>query len=557
MDDGASEDPLPLDGSAQYPAPLLSRWLGIGGEPVAPARSYHLARFLILRLLGLIYLAAFAILIQQGLPLLGSDGLLPVTEFTARAIARLGSTGAAFARLPSLFWFASGDALLLGLSWLGALLALLVLAGVTNAMVMAALWALYMSFVHVGQDWYGYGWEIQLLETGFLAIFLCPLTRWRPFPDRRPPPLVIGLLRWLIFRVMLGAGLIKLRGDSCWRDLTCLQFHYETQPNPNPFSRVLHFAPHWVATTGTLFNHVTEVGMPWFLLLGRTATRLAGAMFVTFQVVLIVSGNLSFLNWLTIVPALACFDDALLARVLPRALARRAVDAESAAARAVAGETPWSRGCRAAAAASVAAMVAWLSVPVVRNLVSGHQVMNTSFNAYDLVNTYGAFGTVGRERREIVFEGTGDDAGDENAVWREYPFHCAPTDPARAPCLVSPYHYRLDWQIWFAAMSSPEHYPWTLRLVWKLLHNDAGSLSLLAADPFPDAPPRYVRARLYIYRFAPPGSGRWWDRELLGDWIPPLSADDARLLSFLKAYDWLGESPERDAASGSTRDAAP
>jgi hypothetical protein len=189
--------------------------------------------------------------------------------------------------------------------------------------------------------------------------------------------------------------------------------------------------------------------------------------------------------------------------------------------------------------------VAWLSVPVVENLLSGDQTMNTSFDALDLVNTYGAFGSVGRERREIVFEGTADAAPDAGSVWHEYPFKCAPCDPARPPCVITPYHYRLDWQIWFAAMASPDEYPWTLRFVWKLLHNDPGTLSLLAGNPFPDTPPRTVRARLYIYRFAPPGSGRFWDRKLVGDWIPPLSIDDVRLRKFLEAYRWL-----EDGATG-------
>jgi hypothetical protein len=518
-----------------------SHWLGLDRDAAAPAHSYHLARFLILRLLGLVYLTAFTIFLYQGLPLLGSRGLLPVAEFTARTAARLGSTGAAFERLPSVFWFAGSDAWLTGLAWCGATLALLVVLGLTNAGAMAVLWALYMSYVHVGQDWYGYGWEIQLLETGFLAVFLCPLSSWRPFPAQRPAPLVIGLLRWLIFRIMLGAGLIKLRGDSCWRDLTCLRFHYETQPVPGPFSRALHFAPHGIATAGVVLNHLTEVVMPWLLLAGRAGTRVAGAFFAGFQLVLIASGNLSFLNWLTIVPALACFDDAILARLLPRAFGDWAKAAEEASALAVAGGRRPGLRVRAVALVLLATTVGWMSIPVVRNLVSGDQVMNTSFNPLDLVNTYGAFGSVGRERREIVFEGTSDDASDPHAVWKEYAFECAPTDPARRPCLITPYHYRLDWQIWFAAMSSPDRYPWTLRFVWKLLHNDAGTLSLLASDPFPDAPPRSVRARLYVYRFAPADSGRWWDRQLLGDWLPPLSIGDRRFEDFLRSYGWLAE----------------
>ena len=494
---------------------------------------------MILRLLGLVYLVGFAIFINQGLPLLGAKGLLPIAEFTERLAGRLGGASAAFWRLPSLFWLAHGDGLLLALAWCGALLALLVLLGVTNAAVMAALWALYMSYVHVGQDWYGYGWEIQLLETGFLAIFLCPIGSIRPFPRARPPFLVIALFRWLIFRVMIGAGLIKIRGDSCWRDLTCLQYHYETQPNPNPLSRFLHFAPKGLAAAGVLVNHVAELVAPWLLVAGRHATRIAGVCFVLFQATLIASGNLSFLNWLTIVPALACFDDAFLARMLPVALTRRAEEAEAAAVRDRAAWRPLRRRLHVSALAVLGVAIAWLSVPVVRNLLSGQQRMNTSFGAFDIVNTYGAFGSVGRERREIVFEGTADAAPTERADWREYPFKCAPCDPARPPCLITPYHYRLDWQIWFAAMSRPDDYPWTLRFVWKLLHNDEGTLSLLAGNPFPGAPPRFVRARLYVYRFAPIGSGRTWDRTLLHDWIPPLSVDDPRLLRYLQAYGWL------------------
>jgi hypothetical protein len=200
------------------------------------------------------------------------------------------------------------------------------------------------------------------------------------------------------------------------------------------------------------------------------------------------------------------------------------------------------------AAISLAGVVAALSYYPVRNLMSERQAMNTSFGPLALVNTYGAFGSVGEERREIVFEGTDDEILTEATRWRPYEFRCKPGNPLRRPCLITPYHYRLDWQIWFAAMSSPARYPWTLHLVWKLLHNDRGALSLLANDPFPDRPPRYVRADLYRYEFARPGNaeGAWWRRRRLGAWIPPVSADDPRLLRFLDAYGWIS----RDTAAG-------
>jgi len=445
-----------------------------------------------------------------------------------------------------------------------------------------------MSFVNIGQDWYGYGWEIQLLETGFLAIFLCPLLDGRPFPKSPPPRLVIWLFRWLIFRIMLGAGLIKLRGDPCWRDLTCLYYHYETQPIPNPLGWWLHFRPHWFHKLGALWNHVVELIVPWFAFYPRLARHIAGALLVSFQIILILSGNLSFLNWLTIIPALACFDDFLLGKLLPRFLVERAVgqasrlspsnpspsesqenlqnsgattnagntgSAESFRPSRVFGLRPpakFHRTCErlglfectpshAIAALLLAIIVGLLSIAPVANMLSPRQVMNTSFNRLHLVNTYGAFGSVGRMRPEIVFEGTDEPTLTETTRWKEYEFKAKPGNPLRRPVIIAPYQPRIDWQIWFAAMSTPDQYPWTLHFVWKLLHNDPGTLSLIAVNPFPEKPPHYIRARFYRYEFAPPGdpTGAWWKRTLLGSWLPPLSADDPRLRHFLAAYGWV------------------
>ena len=499
---------------------------------VAPPRpSYWLTRFLILRLLGLVYFVAFLSLAQQVLPLIGTDGLLPVGLFLERVQTHFGSRLAGFLQIPSVFWVNASDRVLVVAAWAGTALSLVVLLGFANAPLLAVLWALYLSFVHIGQDWYGYGWEIQLLETGFLAVFLCPLLDGRPFPRRPPPTPVVWCLRWLVFRIMLGAGLIKLRGDPCWRNLTCLYYHYETQPIPNPLSRRLHFMPHWFHQLGVLFNHLAELAAPWFAFGPRAARHAAGTVLLALQIFLILSGNLSFLNWLTIVPILACFDDSLLGRLLPRRLVARAERA--------AGEAEVSRAQQVAVGVLVA-VVAALSVAPVENLLSRRQAMNTSFNRLDLVNTYGAFGTVGRERREIVFEGTRDEVLGDQTRWLPYEFKCKPGDPERRPCIIAPYQYRIDWQIWFAAMSTADRYPWTLHLLWKLLHNDPGALGLLATNPFPDAPPRWVRARLFRYEFAPPGdpSGAWWKRTPLGLWIVPLSADDPRLRRFLAMYGW-------------------
>jgi hypothetical protein len=499
---------------------------------------HWLTRFAVLRGLGFVYLVAFVSLANQILPLEGSRGLTPVPLYLARVAAAAGGRFAGLLALPSLFWIDASDAALVATCWLGALLSLLVLAGLANALLLGVLWLLYLSLVHVGQIWFSFGWEIQLLETGLIAVFLCPLLDARPFPRTPPPRLAVWLLRWLVVRLMLGAGLIKLRGDPCWRDLTCLFYHFETQPIPSPGSWLFHNLPHAALRLGVAFNHLAELAAPFALLGGRRLRHAGAAVMALFQLTLIASGNLSFLNWLTLVAILGCFDDAFLGRLLPRRLVAAAERARAAA--------HTSRGQQASVLA-FALLVALLSIAPVGNLLSSRQIMNTSFDRLHIVNTYGAFGSVGRERDEIVLEGTSDSAPTDTSAWKEYEWKCKPGDPMRRPCLVTPYHYRLDWLVWFAAMSDPDQHPWLVHLVWKLLHGDAGALSLLAVNPFPDAPPRFIRAELYRYEFTRlrDPSGAWWIRRRVGEWLPPLSADSPQLLEFLRAHGWL-----RDARPG-------
>lgn len=519
---------------------LVSLWLRLAWQNQSP-HSYWLTRFLILRLLGLVYFVAFLSLAQQLRPLIGSKGLLPTDLFLRQAEKFLGSPTAAFLQLPSIFWIDSSDAFLVAMSWVGVALSGLVLIGFANGLLLMALWALYLSFVHIGQDWYSYGWDIQLLETGFLSVFLCPLLDGRPFPKRPPPAPVIWLFRWLIFRIMFGAGLIKLRGDACWQDLTCLFYHYETQPIPNPISPLLHFMPPWFHRLGALWNHVNELLVPWFAFWPRRPRLIAGFLLVSFQAMLIASGNLSFLNWLTIIPALACIDDSCWARILPQGLTQRSLQA---------GNKAETSPVQQIVVSCFVLVVAVLSFFPIRNLASSRQAMNTSFDPLHLVNTYGAFGSVGRERDEIVFEGSNDKALAAESQWKAYEFKCKPGDVFRRPCVISPYHYRLDWQIWFAAMSDPRQYPWTVHFVWKLLHNDSEVLSLLAKNPFPDAPPRHIRAELYRYHFAPWRDPAWWSRTRVGPWLPALSRQDPSLLRFLEAYGWASRPSQENAQTG-------
>ena len=502
-------------------------------RPRLAGGDYFLTRAVFLRALGFLYVVAFAILVRQVLPLIGEHGLLPVKPFLGRVSEHYDGMPAAALRNPTLFWLGASDAALLVAAWVGLLFAALLLAGLGNAPLLFALWALYLSFCHVGQVFYGYGWDILLCEIGFLAIFLAPALRSRWFSAGELPPfVVIVLYRWLAFRLMFGAGMIKMRGDPCWAELSCLDFHYETQPNPGPLSAYFHFAPHFTHTLGVAFNHFAELVAPFGVFGPRRVRIVAGAVIVLFQSLLILSGNLSFLNWLTILVALACFDDGVFARLAPRALRARLAELRARA-------LPASTGRRRTLVV-LAVVVGLLSINPTVNLLSSRQAMNASFDPFELVNTYGAFGSVERIRHEVVLEGTLDDARDPSARWLEYEFPCKPGDVHRHPCLVTPYHYRLDWQLWFAGLSNFQREPWIVHLAYLLLKGEPSIKPLLARDPFTDHPPRFVRARLYRYAFAPlDAKGVYWRRELEDEYLLPLSLSHREFRRFLAAYGWL------------------
>jgi hypothetical protein len=417
-----------------------------------------------------------------------------------------------FPRAPSIFHLHYSDRFLLGVAWAGAALAAAALLGLPeqgpawlSAAAWLAMWALYLSIVNVGQTFYGFGWETLLLEAGFLAVFLGPA-------GTTAPALVLWLFRWLLFRVELGAGLIKLRGDRCWRDLTCLDYHHETQPLPGPLSWWFHHLPRPLHRAEVLANHATQLVVPFGLFAPQPVARTAALVIVVTQTWLLVSGNFSWLNLITIVLAVAAMDDALLGPVLPAGPPATLAD---------------PAGWQQVAVAALVVLVATLSVRPVANLVGRRQLMNASFDPLRLVNTYGAFGAITRVRREVVLEGTDDPAPGPATAWREYQFKAKPGDPHRRPRQVAPYHLRLDWLAWFAAMSSAAAHPWLLTLATRLLEGDPATRKLLGhPDPFADHPPAVVRARLYRYRFTTPSerrhTGAWWSRELLGDYLPPL-----------------------------------
>ncbi len=479
-------------------------------------RTYGLTRLIFQRAFALLYFLVFLGAFLQFRSLIGEHGLLPARLYLERV---------PFLANPSLFYLDRSDSFIAAVCMLGMALSLLAASGFSekrgvafSAAVWGLLWVFYLSIVNIGQTFWSFGWEIMMLETGFLAIFMGS-------EDVEPPKLIVWALRWELFRLMLGAGLIKLRGDACWRDFTCMYYYYETQPIPNPLSWYFHHQPHAFLRFQVLSTHVVELVAPWFYFVSGPPAWIAGILTTGFQGCLIVSGNLSWLNYLTVLITVACFDDRFLSRLFPWRV--------PAGARA-------GRG-RQTVLACLACLLLFLSVQPAVNLFSPRQMMNTSFEPLHLVNSYGAFGSITKERTEIIFEGT-DGEDPEHAEWKEYGFKAKPGDVHRMPGIVSPYHRRLDWLMWFAAMTTWRSYPWVLNFADKLLHNDAQTLRQIGDNPFPDRPPRFVRATMYAYRFTTPEekkrTGDWWVREPIGVYLPPLSADSEPLRRILKQMEW-------------------
>ena len=451
-----------------------------------------LSRWLFERGLAVTYVVAFAAVLNQFRPLLGEHGLMPVPRFVAAV---------PFKRSPSVFHWRYSDRLVATVGWIGIAVAAALLLEIPQRLAApvamaswALLWLLYVSIVNVGQRFYSFGWESLLCEVGFLAVFLGG-------SSDLPPVIVMFLLRWLLFRLELGAGLIKVRGDPCWRDLTCLQFHHETQPMPGPLSAWFHHLPKALHRVEVLANHTAQLIVPWFLFAPAPLSTAAAVIIAVTQGYLMISGNFSWLNFLTIALALSVIDGSALAGVLP-------VDPPTE----VATTPTWLT----ALTVVLAVFVVVRSIPIVTNLLSPHQRMNASFDRLHLVNTYGAFGAVTKVRREVIIDGTLDHHPGPDTEWREYEVRGKPGDVRRRPPQVAPYHLRLGWLLWFVALSPSYGDGWLQPLFRKLLEADPATLGLFDHDPFDGARPAFVRARLFRYQLTTRKerreTGMWWRR---------------------------------------------
>jgi predicted DCC family thiol-disulfide oxidoreductase YuxK len=486
---------------------MLDRLTKFLWGPALHAERYALVSWVFLRLLGAIYVAAFISLGVQILGLIGHAGILPIGDYLATVHHARGDS--AYWLVPSLFWMNCSDPALVAGTVLGAGLGLLVVLDRWTRPALIGLFALYLSYVSAGQDFMSFQWDSLLLEVGFLAIFLTGGSK-----------IVVWLYRWLVFRYLFLAGVVKLlSGDSTWRDLTALEYHFWTQPLPTPLAWYAAQLPHWLLSAGTAATLVIEVCSVFLIFMPRRLRAAAAVCVLLLQIPILLTGNYNFFNLLTMLMCVFLFDDAALSRFVPARLETWACMRAPHPAR---------------IASMIATAVALLVVPVGINRIwetltrTDLPVVGALSNVVSpllIVNPYGLFAVMTMTRPEIVIEGSTD-----GQTWREYVFRYKPGPLGRALPWIIPHQPRLDWQMWFAALGRVESNPWFQNLMLRLLEGSPAVLALLDSNPFPDRPPQFVQAKLYDYHFADwsehEASGQWWVRQPEGWYFPPVSLAD-------------------------------
>ena len=512
--------------------------------------TYFWARRWFLRALGTIYLIAFVSLWVQVNGLVGSDGMSPANQFLPAVRAQIGPD--AYALLPTLCWFGQSDAFLYFLCGSGVLFSLLLIFGIAPAISLVALFALYLSLTIAGQIFFNFQWDVLLLEAGFLSIFFAPWRLWpRRFsveavvqaannfhpagdmpatalatPSRQQEPPVsragLFLLKLLLFKLMLMSGVVKLTsGDPSWWNLTALDYHYWSQPLPTVFGWLADKSPEWFKHFSVAFCIVIEIVAPFFIWAPRRLRLGAAGLMIFLQVGIGLTGNYCFFNLLTIALCLLLIDDSATGMSL------RGVRGQRGAL-----FVPDRLGAWGAVAVFILTFPinAWLIFSAFKPLARPPRALANVYErleAFRIVNGYGLFRVMTKDRCEIVLEGSTD-----GIDWLPYEFKWKPGDVKRAPGWCAPHQPRLDWQMWFAALETPQENRWLIALVFRLLQGSRDVSGLLSRNPFPDKPPRYIRAMFYRYRFTTVDErhqiGAWWKREELREYLPALSLDQFR-----------------------------
>jgi predicted DCC family thiol-disulfide oxidoreductase YuxK len=477
------------------------------GRNHVPPR-YDLISFVFLRLLGLIYLAAFISFGIQAQGLIGSHGILPLTELVDALRSHAGPER--FYLMPMVFWWNTSDFFIQSVCWIGAGLSVLLLLNLLPRLCLFLLYVLYLSLLHGGQEFMSYQWDTYLLETGFLALILSVA----PSPGR-------WLLRWLLFRFMFMSGVVKLlSGDPNWWSLSALSYHFFTQPLPTPLAWYAAHLPRNLLrfATGSMF--FIELVLPLLIFCPRRLRFCAALGILLLQGCILITGNYNWFNLQTMLLCLLLFDDAAVRSLLPRRVIQL-LSVTTAPGR--------PRRTVSIAVGALTLLVLLCSLTQMDIGFGGDppsltQAVEGLIEPLHIVSPYGLFSVMTTQRDEIVIEGSYD-----GVEWREYEFRYKPGDPGRRPPWNLPHQPRLDWQMWFAALDDPRSLQWFSRFIQRLLQNEPSVLELLAKNPFPDKPPVFVRAQFYDYQYSDSeqkAAGLWWSRRLLGAYFPVVHLTD-------------------------------
>jgi len=488
------------------------------GDNLQPP-SYRLTRCLFFRGIGIIYFIAFLSLSSQVVGLVGSNGILPTYQFLDAVREELGSD--AYRLFPTLAWLAADDGFLRFLCIGGMVFSVALVFGILPRIVSALAWIFYLSLYTVGQDFLSFQWDILLLEAGFLTIFFAPLQFLPSISrERAASRTILWLIRFLLFRLVFQSGVVKLTsGDPNWLDLTALTFHFETQCIPTPLAWYAHQLPVWFQKLSVIMMFAAEIVIPVTIFAPRRLRMLGAWLIIGFQLSIILTGNYTFFNWLTIVLCVTLFDDAALRRIFPKRFLGEKMN----------GNVVHSGQIKGILLAAFASVMIILNLTHLAGLFMRLHALPRPLTAlmqwtqpYAIVNSYGLFRVMTTSRPEIIVEGSND-----GKSWSAYEFKYKPGDLNRAPPWVAPHQPRLDWQMWFAALGNYQSNPWFVNFMVRLLQGSPDVLALLEYNPLPGAPPRYVRALLYDYRFTDftqrRATGAHWRREYQEVYLPPIS----------------------------------
>jgi lipase maturation factor 1 len=510
---------------------LTAPFDAISGVGSRGARSeFTLARWCFFRALALIHLFAFGSFLSQARGLVGERGILPLAPFLDLVERKIGAER--WTELPMLFWITGGsDGAILTVGWLGIVFALLLMLGFFEHVCLVALWALYLSISIGGRTFFSFQWDILLLEVTISALFMAELRLFPRFLTRKPEDPTfkpgVALLWVLLFKLVFSSGVAKWRsGDETWRTFRALFYHYETQPLPTWIGWWAHQLPAGFQTFSVMVMFALQLAVPFFFFLGRPMRLAGAALTASLQVLIALTGNYCFFNLLALALCLLLVDDASFARLLPARWRTRVPEPDP---------TSPSRASQIAYWARAVSMVPFFvlnGLLMVRTVGGGEEISEAGeqllyrVSSFRTVNSYGLFAVMTTSRKEIVVEGS-----DDGVVWKPYELRYKPGDLYRRPRFVAPHQPRLDWQMWFAALGSAPQNPWFTRFVGRLLEGSPEVLDLIAANPFPEKPPRWIRGELFDYHFTSfeerAATGAWWKRTYERPWFPPRALDGA------------------------------